>query len=149
MTWDRKFLGLAAHVAGWSKDPSTKTGAVVVGRDKTEVALGYNGFPPGIADTPERLNDRPLKYKLVVHAERNALDNARFDVRGGTVYVSPWPPCAECAKSIITRGIKRVVAVEPTPEQVERWGDSFKLMKLLFDEAGVELVLVSREETLP
>ena len=28
--WDRRYVGLAQHVAGWSKDPSTKVGAVLV-----------------------------------------------------------------------------------------------------------------------
>ena len=30
--WDERFLSLAHHVSGWSKDPSTKVGAVIVRR---------------------------------------------------------------------------------------------------------------------
>ena len=44
--WDRRFLRLAREVASWSKDPSTKVGAVLVDPlDNTIVSLGYNGFP--------------------------------------------------------------------------------------------------------
>lgn len=34
--WDQRFLELAKVVSTWSKDPSTKTGAVIVRPDKTE-----------------------------------------------------------------------------------------------------------------
>lgn len=140
--WDQRFLELAGHVAAWSKDPSTKAGAVLVGRRRQQISLGYNGFPPGIEDTSERLNDRQTKYNLVVHAERNALYNADFDTEGGTMYVSPLPPCSDCAKSIITKGITRVVAIVPTEEQASRWGESFELMAKMFAETGIDLALV-------
>ena len=52
--WDRRFLALAEHVADWSKDPSTKTGAVIVRPDRTIASMGYNGFPRGMADTDDR-----------------------------------------------------------------------------------------------
>ena len=54
--WDRRFLGLAAHVAEWSKDPSTQVGAVVANGKKV-VSLGFNGFPQGMSDD-HRLHDR-------------------------------------------------------------------------------------------
>jgi deoxycytidylate deaminase len=51
----------------------------------------------------------------------------------------PLLPCNECAKSIIQRGIKRVVAYTPT-----RSGEGFNwdITKTMFQEAGVELQLV-------
>src|ERR1051326_2813900 len=52
--WDRRFLELAKHVSSWSKDPSTKVGAVIVDANRRVVATGYNGFPRGVEDTPER-----------------------------------------------------------------------------------------------
>ncbi|HIF04044.1 MAG TPA: CMP deaminase, partial [Candidatus Poseidoniales archaeon] len=48
--WDRRFLALAEHIAGWSKDPSTQVGCVVVGVDREIRSTGFNGFPRGIAD---------------------------------------------------------------------------------------------------
>ena len=65
--WDKRFLGLAAHVAEWSKDPSTQVGAVVANGKKV-VSLGFNGFPQGLSDD-HRLHDRETKYSLVLHAE--------------------------------------------------------------------------------
>lgn len=136
--WDDRYLGLADHVAQWSKDPSTKVGAVIVGKRVGHVAFGYNGFPPGIADTPERLSDRPTKYRLTQHAERNALDNAQFDLDGAALYVTLFP-CTECAKSIITRGIRTVVA-RKLPDR-EPWISEANVAVALFREAGVSVML--------
>jgi deoxycytidylate deaminase len=47
LKWDLRFLELAKLVASWSKDPSTQTGAVFVGRDNGIISVGYNGFPQG------------------------------------------------------------------------------------------------------
>jgi dCMP deaminase len=43
--WDLRFLTLAKTVSTWSKDPSTKVGAVIVDKNRRVVSLGYNGFP--------------------------------------------------------------------------------------------------------
>jgi dCMP deaminase len=134
--WIDRYVALARHVAEWSKDPSTKVGAVAVGRDPREIALGYNGFPRGVVDSEERLNDRPVKYQLVQHAERNVLDNARFDLQGATLVVTQYP-CAECAKSIVSKGIALVIT--PPPPIREPWAESAKWAKVLMEEGGVEV----------
>ena len=104
--------------------------------DLTTASRGYNGFPRGIADTPGRLNDREVKYELVVHAETNALLTAREPLHGYTLYCT-FPPCSRCAVSIIQAGIVRVVAIKPTAEQEERWG--FWRTRDLFKEAGIDI----------
>jgi dCMP deaminase len=68
--WDLRFLELARHIAGWSKDPSTQVGCVVVGQDREIRSTGFNGFPRGIEDNEERLKDREQKYPLICHAKR-------------------------------------------------------------------------------
>jgi len=136
--WNKRFLDLAGHVAGWSKDPSTKVGAVIVNDDKQVLGLGYNGFPRGVHDCEERYNDRNLKLQFVAHAERNALDNAA-DVRGATLYSTLFP-CTDCAKGIIQRGIRCVVTTQPNEVQSKRF--NFETSKIMFDEAGVELLLL-------
>ena len=40
--WDRRFLELADHIAGWSKDPSRGVGAVIVGPNKQILATGWS-----------------------------------------------------------------------------------------------------------
>jgi len=136
--WNKRFLDLAEHVAGWSKDPSTKVGAVIVNDDKQVLGLGYNGFPRGVYDCAERYNDRNLKLQFVAHAERNALDNAA-DVRGATLYSTLFP-CTDCAKGIIQRGIRCVVTTQPNEEKSKRF--NFETSKIMLNEAGVELLLL-------
>lgn len=131
--WTDRYVELAELVATWSVDPSTKVGAVVVGLDRRHVALGYNGFPPGIKDD-ERLNDRPTKYVLMQHAERNVLDNAQFDLRGATLIVTKYP-CHECAKSIVSKGVSKVIA--PACPAGDRWAESAEWAKKIFGEARV------------
>ena len=48
--WDTRFLRLAFEVASWSKDHSTKVGAVIIGPDKDPRSFGYNGLPRGVND---------------------------------------------------------------------------------------------------
>ncbi len=145
--WDRRFVELAKHIAGWSKDPSTKVGCVVVGPDREIRSTGFNGFPRGIADTFERLSDRARKYPLVCHAEENAIMHAaRIGValKGCTAYVT-WPPCTRCARSLVQAGIREVVF----PAEVdipERWAEEFAISLELFAEAGVEVRRIAAEE---
>jgi dCMP deaminase len=134
--WQRRYLDLARHVAEWSKDPSTKVGTVIVGLDRRELCVGYNGFPPGIADDEDRLADRKMKYALTQHAERNALDNARFDLRGGLLATTMYP-CSECTKSIISRGIARIIC--PAPLEREPWAADALVAGAMLREAGVEV----------
>jgi len=141
--WDRRFLELARFISNWSKDPSTKVGAVIVDENRRIVSCGYNGLPQGVKDTDERLNNRELKYKLIVHAERNAVLFAERPVHGCTLYTTPFMPCSVCAGMMIQAGIKRVVA--PYSDN-PRWLEDFKLTEQLFSESGVELVLLHGDD---
>jgi len=136
--WDKRFLTLAKLIASWSKDPSTKTGAVIVSPDRSIISCGYNGFARGVEDDPVRYADRDLKYKLVVHAERNAIIFAQKSIREATIYVWPWMPCAPCAGMVIQSGIERCVSlINLNP----RWQEDFDLTKMMFKEAEVRLDL--------
>lgn len=141
--WSERFMHLAEHVATWSKDPSTQVGCVIVDKQNRVVSLGFNGFPRGIKDLAHRYEDKEVKYLFVAHAERNALDNAPLSVEGCTLY-SPLLPCNECAKSIIQKGIKKVVSYEPTEDRPHlRWD----ITKQMFLEAGVQLYLINKTVT--
>jgi len=137
--WDRRFLGLAEFIAQWSKDPSTKTGAVIVDPQRRIVSVGYNGFPRGVQDRPDRLNDRDVKYKMVVHCERNAVIFAKSPVVGCTLYTWPFMSCAPCAAMMIQAGIVEVVA--PYSDN-PRWSEDFALAEEMFREAGVQIRLL-------
>lgn len=135
---DLKFLQTASYLAQvWSKDVSTKVAAVAVGHQRNLVAFGYNGFPPGIEDTSGRLIDKGIKLRLTLHAEVNALANAKFDVH--TLYVT-HPPCGNCALHILSRRtVQRVVYWQNCDLDLNRWGDSLALARSLLAEGGVAL----------
>jgi len=140
--WDQRFFDLAQLVSSWSKDPNTKVGAVIVNDLKQVLSLGYNGFPRGIRDEEARYTDRTCKHSFVVHAERNALDNAFTDVRGSSMYVTHYP-CNECAKGIVQKGIRRLFT--PSPDPSKEYTKNLTLMtatKTMFIESGVEIYLI-------
>lgn len=140
--WDRRFIELAKHIASWSKDPSTQTGAVIVDQKKRIVSVGYNGLSVGVQDTPERLNNREIKYKIIVHCERNAIIFANRDLEGCTLYTWPFMSCSTCAAMVIQSGIKRVVAPY---NNNERWVEEFQLATEIFREAGVDIKLFAND----
>ncbi|MCP2504822.1 MAG: dCMP deaminase family protein [Candidatus Poseidoniaceae archaeon] len=136
--WDIRFLELAKHISGWSKDPSTKVGCVVVGEDREIRSTGFNGFPRGISDDTARLTDRSQKYPLICHAEENAIMHAArigISLKGSTAFVT-WPPCSRCARSLIQAGIKEIVYPE-TKDIPERWMEDFTISNGMLLEAGI------------
>ncbi len=137
--WDQRFLQLAHHIATWSKDPSTKVGAIAVGPNREIRAQGYNGFPRGVLDSPERYNNRQLKYRYVVHAELNVcLHAARTGVslEGCDLYVT-LPPCSTCAGALVQVGFKNVIA--PVQEIPERWAKDLQLASDILSEASIRI----------
>lgn len=149
LKWHKHFLSIAQKCAEMSKDPSTKVGATIVGPDLEIRTTGFNGFPRGIADTIERLNNREEKLKLVVHAEMNAIFNA---VRSGicvkdcTLYLVAinnegliWggPPCTRCTVEIIQSGINKIISYPPRfiPNQ---WTADLRLSEQLLLEAKID-----------
>ncbi len=154
--WDRHFLNLAVEHAAMSKDPNTQVGAVLVGPDRELLSAGFNGFPRGVADTPERLNDRDTKLRLVVHAEMNAiLAAARCGIRvkGATLYLAAtdltsgmiWggPPCTRCTVETIQAGIAEIVSY-PQKAAPSKWASDLALARDILTEAGItfrELVI--------
>lgn len=146
--WDRHFLGLALAHAQMSKDPATRVGSIIVGPDREIISAGFNGFPRGVADTPERLGDRETKLKLIVHAEMNAvLAGARLGMRlkGCTLYLAAtdesglvWggPPCARCTVEIIQAGITDIISYAPKNVPT-KWADDLAFARTVINEVGV------------
>ena len=113
ISWGEYFMGVALLASMRSKDPSTQVGACIVDGEKRILSTGYNGFPQGCSDDEFPWNrdesKGETKYQFVVHAELNAILNARGkNLSGSVVYVALFP-CNECAKAIIQSGIKEVV----------------------------------------
>ena len=138
--WDLRFIELAKHISLWSKDPSTKVGCVVVGEDREIRSTGFNGFPRGIDDDEERLNDREKKYPLICHAEENAIMHAArigVSLKDSTAYVT-WPPCSRCARSLIQAGVREVV-YSVAGEIPDRWKADFQTSTEMMREAGLKV----------
>lgn len=143
--WDIRFLLLAQHISHWSKDPSTKCGAVVVRPDRTVASMGFNGFPRGVPDDPALYADRAEKYQRVIHAEVNALLTGQ-NLSDCTLYT--WPPglaptCDRCATLVIQAGIKRVVYAHADSEFARRWEPERAIA--LYRSAGVSITALPLE----
>lgn len=141
----KQYLQLAQNQADiFSKDPSTKVGAILLAPESLQIlSLGYNGMPRGIDETIASRWERPIKYKLVEHAERNALYNAcrhGTPIEGAIAVVTMFP-CADCARALIQSGVQCVVTKQPDMS-CNRWGEDFQISTSLFDEAGVECILI-------
>lgn len=149
MRWDWHFINLAVQNAKMSKDPSTKVGAVIVGPDREIRSMGFNGFPRGIVDTRERLNDREKKLSLVVHGEMNAVLNAArigVSLNNCSMYLAAtdksgaiWggAPCVRCTVEIIQAGISEIIA-PPFKDTPSRWKKSVEQSRKLLAEAGIK-----------
>jgi dCMP deaminase len=142
--WDKYFLDLCRLNAGMSKDPSTKTGAVIVRPDRTVVSTGFNGFPKGCDDADEMYADRETKYSRIIHAEMNAILHAREPLDGCTLYVWPLPPCDRCMAHIVQVGIKHVVAQVDDMDTYARWGPSLSLGQQIATENGITMMVLGR-----
>ena len=137
ISWDEYFMGVALLAAKRSKDPNTQVGACIVDENNIILSTGYNGFPYGCSDdiySWEREGE-DTKYHYVVHAELNAILNARGkDLHGARLYVDLFP-CNECAKAIIQSGIGEVVYL------YDKYADSPQTIasKRMLASAGVKL----------
>lgn len=128
---------MARHVSEMSKDPSTKTGAVIVDGFRQVVSTGYNGFPRQMPDVPEWYANRDEKYSRIVHCEMNALIFAKRDLAGCTLYTWPFMSCDRCAVHMIQSGITTFVFPQAPPDKLERWGDAFARVRDYMAQCGI------------
>ena len=117
--WDSRMLNIAEQVSNWSRDPSTRCGAVITDSLYRIISTGYNGLPQGVPDDESVWGSREEKYEHIIHAEENALIFAQRSIRNCTLYTYPFPPCSRCASKFIQAGILRIVAPQPTEDLLE------------------------------
>lgn len=142
-SWDLRYLKMAQFVADeFSKDDSTKIGAIIVGPDKDIRTTGYNGFARGVTETEIR-KLRPIKYKYTIHGEANALMNAlrsNTPVKGCKMYVniSCEGICSACAGLIIQAGLSEIVGNGlKFPGKGEHWEEDTLVASHMLLEVGV------------
>jgi dCMP deaminase len=138
--WDLRFLELAKHIGSWSRDPSTKVGAVITDSQKRIVSVGFNGFPQPMPDVASFYEDREEKLSRVVHAEINALIFANGIPAGATLYTYPLMPCERCVVQLLQAGIRRFVAPIAGEIHAQRWGKSFMKTRQYVRECGAVLL---------
>lgn len=139
--WTGRLLKMAKDIAEWSKDESTKVGAVITTSEGKPISWGFNGMPMGIDDSVPERHERPDKYKWFAHAEQNAMDLASASMEGTVMFVT-FAPCSICARSIIQNKIKTIVVDEDfTAEKMpDRWKDDMMLAKEMMLEAGINII---------
>lgn len=144
--WDRRYVELARLVGQWSKDPSTKVGAVLVRPNNSVAATGFNGFPSGHNDSAALYNDRAYKYAHVIHAEVNALAFHGQPADGFTLYTS-FPCCPDCVAVAGAAGVRRIVS-PPLPREgrerawIEEWERRLAVSVLIAHRHGIVMEAV-------
>lgn len=108
--WDSFWMTIAILVSIRSHDAETKHGCVLIDNKNHIKSIGYNGMPSGFDDSTLP-NTRPLKYKWVLHSERNALHNCESRPDGCTAYIT-GKPCVECLKALYQEGVKKLVLLK-------------------------------------
>lgn len=142
----RQFLLIAYQDARNSPDPSTQNAALLVDEhlplDPHIICAGINEFPRGVEYKPERW-ERPLKYKIIEHAERNAVYSAARNGLStqGLTMVSPWAACCDCSRAIIQAGIKKLVTHKQADDMSPAfWREEIDIAHQMLSEAGVEII---------
>lgn len=144
--WRKRYIELSEFIAQWSKDPSTKCGAVIVRPDKTIASIGYNGLPKEIPDTDDILHNRERKLQKIVHAEGNAFRNARENsFLNYHIFTWPFMPCSACAELILLHGVRFVYAPETPKDKLSRWKDEFQKSTEMFEHHDVTLTIMKEE----
>ena len=140
MDWDRYFMDIAIAVSKNSKCLSRQIGVVLV-RNKSIIATGYNGPPRGVHHCEGTICPRKaagygsgegLHLCRAAHAERNAISNAALNgvsTNNCILYMNCVLPCKDCAAMIINSGICMVVV--DTPGVYDAIG------KEMLDEVGI------------
>ena len=85
-------------------------GAVIV-KDRRVISSGYNGYPSGCEHVSIHRDGHEIN---TIHAEQNAISDASrrgVAIENAIIYVTHYP-CLNCAKYIISSGIKEVVYLE-------------------------------------
>jgi len=163
--WDEYFMLSAIIAATRASCTKFKSGAVIT-KNKRIIASGYNGNPIGITSCHEQWycnkdkagverHQKGSGHCLATHAEANAIvQNHQQNLEWTTIYCLHFP-CNECAKLIISSGIKNVVYLkmyrDQNPKAESMFAQAwvvFRQMDMDFDAALqiIESVMKSAKE---
>lgn len=107
---DDVFLGMAVALSRLGTCCRLKVGCILLRPDGGIASGGYNGALPGMPHcTPETCGSGQ-RCLHTSHAEENALGFCDGPV--ATAYVTD-EPCLTCTRSLVRRGVRRVVFLRP------------------------------------
>jgi dCMP deaminase len=144
-TFEEYYLMIAYLVSSRANCLSRACGAVLVTPDnKHIISTGYNGAPTGLHHC-QTCRRRDLGYKSgegldkcrAIHAEQNAIDQlAKYggSAKDSILYVTDTP-CPECAKHIVTVGVKKIIFCGDYPNQ-----EALDI----FEEARIDVIQVDK-----
>ena len=128
--WDAYFLAMAMIASTRSTCIRRRVGAVIVA-EKRILATGYNGSPAGASHCTDI---GCLRQQLGIpsgerheicrgsHAEMNAVTQAASSgtsINGCEIYIT-HEPCSICSKLLINSGCRRIVYMNPYPDELSR-----------------------------
>jgi dCMP deaminase len=137
-----EFMRQVYRNAMHSTDRSTNNGAILVDEDAGHViplVAGYNAHLRHWGDKEEH-HERPLKYNLTEHAERDVIYRAAYHgvrTRGLTM-IANWVACPDCARGIVLAGIRRVICHKQCMDRTPpRWKELVDLGLEMFEKNNV------------
>jgi deoxycytidylate deaminase len=128
----RHLMRQVYRIAMYSTDRSTNNGAILVDEHQGQavpLVAGYNAHLPGWGDKEEH-HERPLKYSVTEHAERDVIYRAAYQgicTRGLTM-IANWVLCPDCARGVVLPGIRRVICHKQCMDRTPpRWKEMIAL----------------------
>jgi len=139
----QELLKTAYLEAQKSTNISTQNSALLVDDNQNIILSAVNSFPDGVKENTERQNDKSIRYKYSVHAERNViyLATKKGIKTEGFTMVCPWATCSDCAQAIIQSGVKRLVTHKQALEKSGHWQEDIEFAFNMLREAGVEIII--------
>lgn len=105
--WDEYFMACAQLIANRSSCDRLHVGCLLV-NNKRIIATGYNGHIRGSPHISVVIDGHE---QMTIHAETNAITDSAsrgVSLQYSTAYVTHYP-CINCAKNLISAGIKEVI----------------------------------------
>ena len=139
----KNHLELAKHSAQiFDKDPLASHALFLEPEDFTVITSGYSGMPRNANDLSSRFQGKE-RFVWVESATRNAIYNLVRPLLKGSTLIVTLTSCVECARAVISVGSSAICYLQPTPEQLERWGSSFQSAITMMNELGIEDIPLS------
>jgi len=111
INWDEYFMSLALLASSRSPCNRLHVGCVLVKNNRI-ISMGYNGFLTGEEHKSiirQEADGKPHE-RATIHAEQNAIcygANTGVALNGAIAYITHYP-CLNCAKILITCGVKKI-----------------------------------------